>query len=205
VKELERCGVGRPSTYSAIVATLLDRRYVTRTKGRLEPTELGFAVTDLLVARFPELLSVGYTAALEERLDAIETGQDTLIGALAAFWERFAPALEAARREPASRVPPPAESRIESPVESLVGSASAPPSAVACPRCHEGRVVERRSGERIFFGCSRFPACRFTSNRRPLGESCPECGDPCLFEKETARDGRVVFCGNEACHYHRSD
>ena len=54
-----------------------------------------------------------------------------------------------------------------------------------------------------FFGCSHYPGCRFTSSRRPLAESCPECGAVCLFEKETKRDGRVVFCGNEACHFHR--
>ena len=74
---------------------------------------------------------------------------------------------------------------------------AAAPAGVACPLCHEGQVVERRAAERVFFGCSRYPACRFTSSYRPLAESCPECGRAYLFEKQTKRDGRVVFCGNE--------
>ena len=199
VKELERCGVGRPSTYAGILATLLDRHYVEKAKGRLAPTPLGFSVTDLLVARFPDLLSVGYTAGMEEGLDAIEDGRATLIGTLGEFWRRFSAALEAARREPAPARPLPAAG---------AGAGTARPAAagVACPLCHEGCVVPRRSARegRSFFGCSRFPACRFTSTHPPLAESCPECGEACLYEKDTRRDGRVVFCGNPACHYHRS-
>ena len=251
VKELERCGIGRPSTYASILATLLDRHYVTRTKARLQPTPLGFAATDLLVERFPELMSVGYTAAMEQDLDAIEEGRATLLGTLRDFWARFSGALDAARGEHAAPAAAPAHSLegsaalgdcpacasplvrrqgrygpfvgcsryprcrhvqqragradVQSEIEAgtAVGADAAPVAGLSCPRCHEGRVVERRSGDRAFFGCSRFPGCRFTSSRRPLAESCPECGAVCLFEKETKRDGHVVFCGNEACHFHR--
>ncbi len=93
VKELERCGIGRPSTYAAILATLDARDYVTKQKGRLAPTALGFSVVDLLVERFPELISTRYTAAMEDDLDAIEDGRQTLLGALTAFWRGFEAAL----------------------------------------------------------------------------------------------------------------
>ncbi len=79
----------------------------------------------------------------------------------------------------------------------------APESGLTCPGCHEGRVVEREAEGRRFFGCSRFPACRFTSSHRPIAESCPECGRAYLFQKETKRDGRVVYCSNRGCRYRR--
>ncbi len=100
VRELERCGIGRPSTYAAILATLDARDYVTKTKGRLAPTALGCAVVELLVERFPELISTRYTATLEDELDAIEDGRQTLLAALTTFWRGFEAALRAARRAP---------------------------------------------------------------------------------------------------------
>jgi ssDNA-binding Zn-finger/Zn-ribbon topoisomerase 1 len=75
-------------------------------------------------------------------------------------------------------------------------------SALAVDRALFARRTAREG--RSFFGCSRFPACRFTSTHPPLAESCPECGEACLYRKQTRRDGPVVFCGNPACHYHRS-
>jgi len=189
VKELERRAIGRPSTYGTILETLLGRDYVERDKGKLRPTPLGAEVTELLVARFPELLSVGYTAAMEEKLDAIAEGRATLLATLDEFWRRLQAALQAARVA------------AEAPVAQRRGPQ--PTGLLSCPRCHSGRVVERTAEERVFFGCSRYPACRFTSSHRPLAESCPECGSACLYEKHTRREGRVVYCGNQGCHYHR--
>jgi DNA topoisomerase-1 len=235
VKELERCGIGRPSTYAAILATLGARDYVTKQKGRLAPTALGFSVVDLLVERFPELMSTRYTAAMEDDLDAIEDGRQTLLGALTAFWRGFEAALAAARRAPRrSRA---AEGRAGSPASEPgrcpdcgaplaqrtgrygaflgcsrypacrhIAKKQAKTAGVTCPICNEGVVVERQvAGGRVFYGCSRYPACRFTSPYRPLAESCPECGRAYMFEKQTKRDGRVVFCGNESCHFHRTE
>ena len=188
VRELERQAIGRPSTYGAILETLLGRDYVQREKGKLRPTPLGVRVTELLVARFPELMSVGYTAAMEEKLDAIAEGRATLLATLGEFWQSLQAALQAAHAGG----------------EAPAGDRGRHPSGLlSCPRCHSGQVVQRTAEERVFFGCSRYPACRFTSSHRPLAESCPECASACLYEKHTRREGRVVYCGNPGCHYHR--
>ncbi len=238
VRELERSGIGRPSTYASILATLDAREYVTKSKGRLAPTPLGFAANDLLVARFPELMSTRYTAAMEDGLDAIEEGRSTLLAMLTAFWRDFQHSLQAARAAPAveaagqeSERPPQraGEPAIDldrcpecgSPLAqrngrygAFLGCSRYPvcryvrkarPTGPSCPRCDDGVVVEREAKGRVFFGCSRYPACRFTSHHRLLAESCPACGRAYLFLKETKREGRVVFCGNEDCHYHRAE
>jgi DNA topoisomerase I len=73
-----------------------------------------------------------------------------------------------------------------------------------CPECGQGQVVERKGRwGRSFYGCRRYPECKFTAYHRPISEPCPDCGRPYLLEKETKKDGKVVFCGNEACHYKR--
>jgi DNA topoisomerase-1 len=230
VKELERCGIGRPSTYATILATLLERAYVRKAKAQLQPTPLGFAVTDLLVARFPELLSVSYTASLEESLDAIEEGRGTLLATLDPFWRRLQAQLAVPHRGDSRELPPanvaedtglgrcpecgrPLERR-QGRYGLFVGCSGFPrcrhiqkkattAAGIACPLCHTGEVLERTAEDRRFYGCSRFPDCRFTSSHKPLAESCPECGRAFLFEKETKKDGRVVYCGNEACQHHR--
>jgi DNA topoisomerase-1 len=75
---------------------------------------------------------------------------------------------------------------------------------LACPECGQGQVVERKGRwGRSFYGCKRYPECKFTAYHRPIPEPCPDCGRPYLLEKETKKEGKVVFCGNEACHYKR--
>jgi DNA topoisomerase-1 len=76
---------------------------------------------------------------------------------------------------------------------------------LTCPECNEGDVVERKGRwGRSFYGCTRYPECKFTVYHRPLAEACPDCGRPYLVEKETKKEGRVVFCNNEECHYKRT-
>ena len=75
---------------------------------------------------------------------------------------------------------------------------------LGCPECGQGQVVERKGRwGRSFYGCKRYPDCKFTAYHRPIGEPCPDCGRPYLLEKETKKEGKVIFCGNEACHYKR--
>ena len=74
-----------------------------------------------------------------------------------------------------------------------------------CPECGQGQVVERKGRwGRFFYGCRRYPECRFTAYHKPIPEPCPDCGRAYLLEKETKKEGKVVFCGNEACHYKRA-
>ena len=70
--------------------------------------------------------------------------------------------------------------------------------------CFVQQVVERKGRwGRYFYGCRRYPECRFTAYNRPIPEACPDCGRSFLLEKETKKEGKVVFCGNEACHFKR--
>jgi len=73
-----------------------------------------------------------------------------------------------------------------------------------CPECGLGQVVERKGRwGRSFYGCKRYPECRFTAYHLPIAEPCPDCGRPYLLAKETKKEGKVIYCGNEACHYKR--
>ncbi|HVO81568.1 MAG TPA: type I DNA topoisomerase, partial [Terriglobales bacterium] len=89
VKELEERGIGRPSTYAAILSTIQERQYVQKLGGKFVPTEIGLVVTDLLVENFPDIFDVQYTARLEEELDEIEEGKETWTNALAEFYGKF--------------------------------------------------------------------------------------------------------------------
>jgi DNA topoisomerase-1 len=73
-----------------------------------------------------------------------------------------------------------------------------------CPECAQGQIVERKGKwGRFFYGCRRYPECKFTAHHKPIPEPCPDCGRPYLLEKETKKEGKVVFCGNPDCHYKR--
>src|SRR3982075_3824158 len=89
VKELEERGIGRPSTYSAILSTIQERQYVQKLGGKFTPTEIGLVVTDLLVENFRDIFDVQYTARLEEELDEIEEGKEKWTDALADFYKKF--------------------------------------------------------------------------------------------------------------------
>src|SRR5262249_15780663 len=89
VKELEERGIGRPSTYAAIISTIQERQYVQKTGGKFIPTEIGFVVTDLLVKNFPDIFDYQYTARLEEELDEIEDGKEKWLSAMNEFYGKF--------------------------------------------------------------------------------------------------------------------
>ena len=99
VKELEENGIGRPSTYASIIATIEAREYMEKREAKLYPTELGFLVTDLLVEHFQDIMNVEYTAAMEEELDQIEEGTDNLLNTLNQFWKKFEKDLKKAQKE----------------------------------------------------------------------------------------------------------
>jgi DNA topoisomerase-1 len=197
VRELEKRGIGRPSTFASILATLDARDYVTKEKGRLVPTPLGFTVTDLLVGRFPELLSVSYTASLEDVLDAIEAGRETRLGALVAFWRRFERAL-------AATGPRPGTAAGASPRDHARGPTPVDPELGTCPSC--GGALARRPGRYgPFVGCSRYPACRYVQKAKTApgtGVRCPHCHEGERVAREAAAGRRFFGCSRyPACHF----
>ncbi len=115
VKELEERGIGRPSTYAAIISTIQERQYVQKIGGKFIPTEIGFVVTDLLVANFKDIFDLQYTARLEEELDEIEDGKERWTDALAEFYKKFEKELHYAEKhmENVKRMEKPTDEKCE--------------------------------------------------------------------------------------------
>jgi len=321
VKELEERGIGRPSTYAAIISTIQERQYVQKTGGKFIPTEIGFVVTDLLVENFKDIFDPQYTARLEEELDEIEDGKERWTDALGDFYKKFERELQYAEKhmENVKRMEKPTDEKCErcgSPLVIKWGkhgsffacsaydktdpnsctftkenpidlpdldtadvqettqeeycencgrpmvlkrgrfgqfmactgypdckttrrldqakkipdipldekcpqcgrglllrhgrygefvSCSGYPECkwvkqnfigVKCPQCADGELVEKKARRgNIFYGCSNYPKCDFTSAFKPLAEKCPDCGSPYLLEK-TLKDGVFLVCPN---------
>ena len=115
VKELEERGIGRPSTYSAIISTIQERQYVQKIGGKFIPTEIGLVVTDLLVENFKDIFDPQYTARLEEELDEIEDGKETWTDALKGFYKKFEKELQYAEKhmENVKRMEKPTDEKCE--------------------------------------------------------------------------------------------
>jgi DNA topoisomerase I len=184
VKELERLGIGRPSTYAQIISTLTDREYVKLEQKRFQPTPLGETVAAVLVRVFPDIFSVDFTSTMEAELDRVEEGELDWRGVLGDFYEPFQ-----------KRLVDGAE-RSQEIVQDTVSSDAGP-----CPDCGRDLAVRwNRAGR--FLGCTGYPECRHTQpldeQQKPepvaTGEMCPKCG-AALFERE-GRFGPFIACGN---------
>ena len=177
IKELERQGIGRPSTYARIVRTIAKRGYVERRRKALLATELGFAVCDFLVEQFPDLFAVGFTAQMEEDLDRIARGERAWVEVLREFYIPFAVAVERAQG-----------AALANPVFVPGDRGKAAPTGEKCPECG-GAVVVREGKYGRFRACANFPRCRW---KAPLVVGkCPQCGGD-LVEKKGRRG---VFWG----------
>ncbi len=321
VKELEERGIGRPSTYSAIISTIQERQYVQKIGGKFIPTEIGFVVTDLLVENFKDIFDFQYTARLEEELDEIEDGKEIWTNALAEFYEKFEKDLHYAEKhmENVKRMEKPTDEKCErcgSPLVIKWGkhgsfyacsaydksdpnsctftkenpidlpdldsadlqettqeeycencgrpmvlkrgrfgqfmactgypdckttrrldqakkvpdipldekcpqcgrnllirhgrfgefiSCSGYPDCkyvkqnligMKCPECKDGEIAEKKARRgNLFYGCTNYPNCEFTSAFKPVAEACPVCQSPYLLEK-TLKDGTYLVCPN---------
>jgi DNA topoisomerase-1 len=145
VRELEENGIGRPSTYAAILSTIQDREYVRLEKGRFHPTDLGSIVTELLVKNFPQVLDVAFTASLESQLDMIEAGKMKRLDTLNQFYLPFETELHKAKTAMRNI------KREETPTD------------MTCKKCGSPIVIKwGRNGE--FLACSNYPDCKNTQN-----------------------------------------
>ena len=188
VKELEENGIGRPSTYASIIATIEAREYMEKREAKLYPTELGFLVTDLLVEHFQDIMNVEYTAAMEAELDEIEEGKDNLLNTLNQFWKKFEKDLKKASKEMKD------VKRMEEQTDEI------------CDKCGSPMVIKwGRYGK--FLACSGYPECKNT--RQMAGaegdggpelhedvakEICPNDGQPMVLKK--GRFGPFLACSN---------
>jgi len=198
IKALEEYGIGRPSTYAPIISTLFQRGYVERVDKRLVPTPLGITVTDLLVQHFPDIMDVNFTARMEEDLDRIAAGEVDWVEVLRAFYGPFEQRLQAALAgiqkisldhelldEQCPECGAPLQIRYGR-FGKFVGCTRFPECrytrpfynklGIPCPQCG-GELLEKKTRRgRTFYGCSNWPACNFTTWKRPLTVRCPHCG-----------------------------
>jgi len=191
IKELEEKGIGRPSTYAAIISTIQDRKYVEKTEGRLVPTETGRTVNDFLMKGFPELINVDFTSHLEEQLDEVEEGSKPWVTAVRDFYTPFTKELERAKT-----IPGPKDT-----VE--------PPTDIPCEKC--GKMMEIKWGRNgKFLACPGYkddPPCKNTQNFEKLPDGsikivpklelttdqvCEKCGSPMVVK--TGRFGKFIAC-----------
>lgn len=177
VQLLEEHGIGRPSTYAAILSTIQERGYIHRENKRLYPTETGVVVNDLLVDHFPSIIEVGFTAKMEEDLDEIADGERNWPELIRSFYSQFKPLLDKAEKEM-----PEKKAELEK-----IGR--------ACPECNHDLVIRwGRFGK--FVSCSNFPDCRYTEPwLEKIGVTCPKDGGDVVLRR--TRRGRIFYgCAN---------
>ncbi|UCG22265.1 MAG: type I DNA topoisomerase [Deltaproteobacteria bacterium] len=145
IRELEEQGIGRPSTYASIMGVIQKKEYTKKEKGRFTPTELGMLVNDLLVANFPEVLNVAFTAQMEAKLDQVESGSQGWLQVIEEFYQRFHQALERAQTEMTDV------------------KREGVPTDIDCEQC--GKKMHIRWGKNgLFLSCSGYPNCKSSKN-----------------------------------------
>jgi DNA topoisomerase-1 len=191
IKELEEKGIGRPSTYATILATIKEKEYVRLEKGKFFPTELGCLVNDLLVVNFPDIFDIEFTAQMEENLDEIEEGKKDWVDTLKEFYLPFQKDLEMAK------------------VSMRDVKREKIPTDTICERC--GSKMVKRWGKRGYFlACSSYPKCRYTrevegneENQVETDARCERCGSPMVIKN--GKFGRFLACSNyPTCKFTRS-
>ncbi len=217
VKALEEQGIGRPSTYSPTISTLLKRRYVTKEGKNLFVTEIGEVVNQIMCDSFPSIVNEQFTANLENLLDGVEEGEVDWKSVVANFYPDLEDAVEKANKElekveiadevtdivcencgrnmvikygPHGKFlacPGFPECRNTKPYLEKIG--------VQCPKCSGSIVIRKSTKGRKFYGCENHPECDFISWNKPVEKKCPNCGGY-MVEK-----GSKLACQNEECRY----
>ncbi|MCT4585124.1 MAG: type I DNA topoisomerase [Peptostreptococcaceae bacterium] len=223
VKKLEELEIGRPSTYSPTISTIIARDYVKREKSALVPTELGEIINEIMEENFSQFVDVKFTANMEHLLDEVEEGSVQWKNIVAKFYEPLKKDLEIAEEKLEKiNIEEETDEICENCGENMVikygryGKFMACKNypdckttkpilnkiGVSCPICEDGDVIARRSKKgRLFYGCSEFPKCKFISWGKPTGEKCPDCSS-FLVEKNLKKGNKIV-CSNKECKYER--
>ncbi|MEG1365641.1 MAG: DNA topoisomerase, partial [Oscillospiraceae bacterium] len=222
IKSLEENGIGRPSTYAPIITTIIDRDYVEREAKKLKPTTLGLVINDLMMAQFPNIVDVTFSAQMERNLDTVENGKAEWRDVIDNFYQDFDKTLkkaEDAMEGQKIKVPDEETDEIcETCGRKMVIKTGRFGKFLACPGFPEckttkrivkdtgglcplcgGRMLIRRSKKgRVYYGCEKYPECEFMSWDEPTAEVCPECGKS-LFKKG-GKSG-TLYCAKEGCGF----
>jgi DNA topoisomerase-1 len=185
VKLMEDNGIGRPSTYSATIQTLLKRKYVVSEKGSLIPTDQGKLTSTVLVKYFPDLMNVGYTADMELNLDKIQDGEIDELKVISDFYYPFVEHFNEVKKE------------MYPEEEKTTGN--------ICPNCGSPLVIKHgRYGD--FEACSNYPKCKYIVKKakepaKEVGRNCPTCGSPLVYRVNKKGD-TFIGCSNfPKCRY----
>ena len=221
VKAMEERGVGRPSTYASIVATIQDREYVIKKDKRLWPTPLGRVVTELMIERFRDIIDVEFTANMEHQLDEVEAGKVGWKTVLRDFYQDFHREMEDAEKAlDGVRIKVPDEETDE--VCELCGRKMVIKSGRfgrflacpgfpeckntkplvermpgRCPRCGSGMLKRKSKKGYVYYACERGAECGFMTWDVPTAQDCPSCGQT-MFKK-SGRGFKKPFCINPEC------
>ena len=211
VKTLEEYGIGRPSTYSSTIASIISRNYVEFEQRKILPTKLGIRVNDFLQESFDDIINVEFTAKMEDELDKIAQDEVYWKDVLKSFYEGFEKDIKKVSKDRTDykvkdkildeKCPkcghPLAEKHGRN--GKFIGCTNFPDcdftksiiktTGVKCPECKDGEIIEKVSkrGKR-FYGCSNFPKCDYATWDPPTGEKCPKCGDLLVHKKNRSTD-----------------
>ncbi len=218
IRALEERGIGRPSTYAAILSTIQDRGYVDKADNRFRPLKLGTAVSGLLAEYFPQVSSLDFTSQIEEELDDVARGEREWVPVLRDFYGPFNERIDTAQ-EKIERV-----SNIDEETDEICPECGAnmvikrgrygpflscsrfpecrgmkriqKGTGAHCPDCG-GELVQRssRKSRRPFYGCSNYPNCNFLTNQEPLPQPCPDCGGLVVATSRTNASCNDKECG----------
>ncbi|TCT16414.1 DNA topoisomerase I [Natranaerovirga pectinivora] len=217
VKILEELGIGRPSTYSPTITTIIQRRYIIKENKSLFPTELGEIVNSIMKEYFQDIVDTNFTAKLEKELDQVEEGLFDWKQVLRDFYPEFSITVDKAEEEIG-------DIKLEEEVTDIVceecsknmvirygrhGKFLACPGfpdcrntkpyyekiGVTCPKCTGDIVIKKTKKGRRFFGCENNPECDFMTWQKPTDKKCPNCKNV-LLEK-----GKKLVCVDEKCNY----
>lgn len=219
VKALEERGIGRPSTYAATIATILNRRYVTLEEKKFKPTELGVIVTDVMKEYFKDIIDIDFTAQMESELDKISEGNVDWVELIGAFYQEFTQDLQKAEEMDKIKIPDviSGEKCEKCGSDMLVKdgrygkflACSAFPKCknvksiletieAKCPKCGANLTKRRTKRGKIFYGCSAYPDCDYLTWSIPTKEKCEKCGS-LKFKKTRAKNAKAacLVCDGE--------
>jgi DNA topoisomerase I len=219
IKEMEERGIGRPSTYSPTISTVLDRGYVEKDKKQLIPTALGQLTDEKLGEFFSEIIDIDFTAEMEKQLDDIMEAKYVWQDVVAKIYSPLVVSLKRAdaEMEKVNTDKPTDEicDKCQSPMiikEGRFGAFMAcsgypeckntksmtKPLDVNCPKCNSALIAKRTKKGKVFYGCQGYPACDFALWDEPIPEPCPTCQHPFLIKKTKGRQETVLCPGCNA-------
>jgi len=218
IKVLEKEGIGRPSTYAPTLGTIQQRNYTEKDENKkLKPTQIGIMVDDMLLANFPQIVDIQFTAKMEEEFDEVALGKDTFQKTLKDFYMPFEKILKEKEKtvekldltEKTDKICP----ECKNPMVLRLGRYGKffacskfpeckhteplpkPTLNIECPKCGQGQITEKTTKtKKIFYGCSIWPKCDFALWDKPVNEFCGDCHSIMIETKSKA-----IKCPSKTC------